>query len=365
MNSFHKLAFLLENFEVPSPAQQLLDRFLIGYPHDGKFHRFHDLEISACVHPNNAQANFGARAKEFGLSILSDPHDAVRDANAIVIVPAGPGAVASDELVSIALQAAPRGAVCFVHGVLASNLELARQQSRRAQSRNISLLAGTPTAVTWRLPEMDLPLGTTLVEALIVVQGRSLDAELNGLEGLLPIIERRRGGEKGVRNVRFLQGKEVWRAGDKGHWSWPLLAAAISRSDSPQGDPVKDGRTQDIVGLGLVPTLAREPRGWLLEHRDGLRSAILVLDGVVADLNFAVQARDRTIHSAQLYRPSPPTEHHFSRLAAVLEDFFRTGQAPWPLERNHLIAGVIETFTLPSARLTKGLKTPHLSIAYK
>src|SRR5439155_23070872 len=106
MNSFHKLAFLLENFEVPSPAQQLLDRFLIGYPHDGKFHRFHDLEISACVHPNNAQANFGARAKEFGLSILSDPHDAVRDANAIVIVPAGPGAVASDELVSIALQAA-------------------------------------------------------------------------------------------------------------------------------------------------------------------------------------------------------------------------------------------------------------------
>src|SRR2546427_7013829 len=147
------------------------------------------------------RATISARAKEFGLSILSDPHDAVRDAAAIVIVPAGPGAVASDVLVSIALQAAPRGAVCFVYGVLASSLEMARQQSTRANSRKISLLAGTPTAVTWRLPEMDLPLGTPLVEALIVVQGRSLDAELNGLEGLLPILERRREGENGVRNI--------------------------------------------------------------------------------------------------------------------------------------------------------------------
>ena len=140
-------------------------------------------------------------------------------------------------------------------------------------------------------------------------------------------------------------------------------ASALSRSHSPQGDPVVDGRTQDLVGLGLVPKLARHPRGWRLEHRDGLHSTILVLDGVVADFNFAVRARDGSIVSAQLYRAPAPAEQHFSRLTAVLEDFFRTGKAPWPVERNLLIAGLLEAFSRPASRSGKVVPTPWLEIA--
>jgi hypothetical protein len=190
-------------------------------------------------------------------------------------------------------------------------------------------------------------------------------AELHALEGLLPVIERRHGGASGVRSIRFLEGKELWKVGDRGIWSWPLLAAALSRSHSPQGDPVLDGRTQDLAGLGLVPKLARNPRGWLLEHRDGLRSAILVLDGVVADFNFAVKSRDGSIVSAQLFRAPAPAEQHFSRLAAVLEAFFRTGKAPWLIERNLLIAGLLEAFGRPSSRSGKIVPTPGLEIAYQ
>jgi hypothetical protein len=104
-----------------------------------------------------------------------------------------------------------------------------------AATRKISLLAGTAVTTTWRLPEMDLPLNTPLNEALIVVQGPALAAELNALEGLLPVIERRRGGEAGVRSIQLLEGKSVWRAGDEGRWSWALLASALSRSDALQG----------------------------------------------------------------------------------------------------------------------------------
>jgi hypothetical protein len=286
--------------------------------------------------------------------------------------------VANERLLQIALERAPGGATCFVHGALANTLERGRDLLNLARSRQIALLAGTPLGVTWRLPEVDLPLGTALAEGLIVVQLNPLSsqatppsppatlssAELHALEGLLPVIERRRGGEAGVRNLRFLEGQELWRAGDKGLWSWPLLAAAISRSDTPQGDPVLDGRTQDLVGLGLLPKLARHPRGWLLEHRDGLRTALLVLDGVVADFNFAVRARNDAVVSAQLFRAPPPAEHHFSRLAAVMEDFFRTGQSPWAVERNLLIAGLLETFRKPSARSGQWVKTPQLNITY-
>src|SRR5262249_21197895 len=155
----------------------------------------------------------------------------------------------------------------FVHGALANSLERAREFSRLARSRQIALLAGTPLGVTWRLPEVDLPRGTPLAEALIVVQLEAAatqasppspsatlgGAELHALEGLLPVIEWRRGGEAGVRAVRFLEGKDLWRAGDRGAWSWALLSSALSRSHTPQGDALLDARTQDLVGLGLVP----------------------------------------------------------------------------------------------------------------
>ncbi len=337
----------------------------MGYPRAGKFHGLEGLRVSACLLLNNNENSFGKRREDFSLTIKSNPEQAVRDADAIVIVPHGPGAVANDGLLRVALENAPEAAVCFVHGALASTLEKARQQAKLAETRKITLSAGTATAVTWRLPEMELPPGTPLAEALIVVQGRSLVAELNGLEGLLPVIERRQGGEAGIRSIRLIEGKKLWHAGDKGLWSWPLLAAAISRSDSPQGDPVTDGRTQDIVGLGLLPKLAREPRGWVLEHRDGLRSAILVLDGAVADFNFAVKARDGRIFSAQLYRPPPPSEHHFSQLASVMEDFFQSGKPPWPLERSLLIAGLLETFGRAATHLSERVETPELAIAYE
>jgi hypothetical protein len=98
----------------------------------------------------------------------------------------------------------------------------------------------------------------------------------------------------------------------------------------------------------LVKKLAHNPRGWILEHRDGLRSAILVLDGVVADANFAVRARDGAMISAQWYRPPGPNRCEFDSLVGVLEDFFRTARRPWPLERSVAIAKFLEQMAAAS-----------------
>jgi hypothetical protein len=336
-----KIAFILEEFAVPSPGQQLLDRFLLGYPAEGGFHQLSGCQVIAHAPWGAGDGDLNRRATDLSLRLAKTPAEAVADADGIVVVWRGVGAVANDAVLRSVLANARPGAACFVYGRLASGLEAARAMIALAASRQINLLSGTALGVTWRLPETALERGARIDEALIVVQGPAPGAEFEGLEGLLPVIEGRRGGEKGVRRARWVVGAEVWRAGEKGEWSWPLLAAAISRSDSPQGDPVKDGRTQNLVGLGLVPKLARSPRAWLVEHRDGLRSAVLCLDGVVADLNFAVRKADGGLVSAQIYRPPPPAQHEFSRLAGKIEGFFTTGHAPWAIARGELIAGLM------------------------
>ena len=377
MRAIRKIAFLLDEFASPSPGQQLLDRFLIGYPRDGALHTLEDAAVSAYL-AVSAESTFGMREEEFDLEVAPTAERAVAGAGAVVVVSRRPGAVANEAFLRIALEQAPEGAACFVHGVLANSLASARHFAAKAASRRIALLAGTPLCVTWRLPPVDLTPGTPLTEALIVVQVNPVaiqatppsppatlgGAELQALDGLLPVLERRRGGESGIRSVRFLEGKGLWRAGEKGQWSWPLLAAALSRSHTPQGDAVLDGRTQDLAGLGLVPKLARGPRGWLLEHCEGLRTAILVLDGVVADFNFAVRAQSGEVLSAQLFRAPTPAEHHFSRLAAVMEEFFRGASPPWPVQRNILIAGLLEKFHKPSSLSGLRQETPELNIAY-
>ena len=46
------------------------------------------------------------------------------------------------------------------------------------------------------------------------------------------MLERRKGGESGVKAVTCLTGKDVWKAGDEGLWSWELLEAALGRSET-------------------------------------------------------------------------------------------------------------------------------------
>jgi len=355
-----KLAFLLEDFQATSPGQQLLDRFLMGYPVDGALHEPKPGSVSAYVLITGNEPEFDRRPADHGLVVASTAEAAVEGADAVVIAARKPGAVANERLLRIALTRAREGAACFVHGALANSLESARALTAQAAGRGMPLLAGTALGVTWRLPEVVVPAGTALRQGLIVVQGAFPGAEFQALEGLLPFLEGRPGGEGGVRAVRFLDGPAVWRAGARGLWSQDLLAAALSRSDAPQGDAVLDGRTQDLWGLGLVPKLARSPRGWILEHADGLVSVILVLDGVVADFNVAVQPANGEVISAQLFRAPPPAEQHYSRLAAVVERFFASRQLPWPATRALLSAGLLEAMARPASRTGALFATPQL-----
>jgi hypothetical protein len=100
-----------------------------------------------------------------------------------------------------------------------------------------------------------------------------------------------------------------------------------------------------LVGLGLLEGLVKAPRGWLIEQDDGLEYAIAVMDGAIADYNVALQTRAGGIISAQVHRPPPPGEHHYSRLAAMLERYFVTGIPPWPLEQSELVRQVLERMT--------------------
>ncbi|MBL9215197.1 MAG: hypothetical protein JNG83_06955 [Opitutaceae bacterium] len=352
-----RLAFVVEEFGVPSPAQQLLDRFLVGYPWDGGFRRSQDTRVAAWLEGGaEGVGELNRRVRDFGLELGSSLPATVGGADAVLVVWRGSGAVANENLLRRVLENARPGAACFVHGVLASNGERARAWLDLARTRGLRLVAGTTLGVTWRLPAVDVPADAVVTEALALVQNPAGD--FAGLECLLPRIGRRRGGESGIRRVRVAEGAAFWQAAEEGAWPSDLLAAAIARSDTPQSGQGQDSRLWDIAGRGLLRDLARDPRALLLEHHDGLRAAVLVLDGVVDDYNFAVRLTSAETVSAQVYRPRPPGEHQYSALAAHLEDYLKGGAEPWAPGRGALIADVLAAAQLSAARSGEWIALP-------
>src|SRR5262249_37672533 len=150
-------------------------------------------------------AEVKSRALDFGLQMTGSLGEAVAGADAVAVVWRASGAKANPTLLEATLHAMPEGSRCFIHGALANEYWAAAKCVPIAARRGIALCAGTSMGVTYRLPNIELPFGRSVREALIVVQGAVPDAELDGLEALLPILARRRHGEAGIRYARFLQ----------------------------------------------------------------------------------------------------------------------------------------------------------------
>src|SRR5262249_25152434 len=106
MQPIRKITFLLEEFTTPSPAQQLLDRFLIGYPRDGAFHLPERATVSAHLMLPNNESDFDKRRDDFDLVIAPNAAQAVEGADAVVVASRKPGAVANDRFLQIALEGA-------------------------------------------------------------------------------------------------------------------------------------------------------------------------------------------------------------------------------------------------------------------
>ncbi|MEY4199730.1 MAG: hypothetical protein RLZZ265_1470, partial [Verrucomicrobiota bacterium] len=113
MKPLRQIAFVLEDFALQTPAQQLLDRFLLGYRRDGGFHKVESIKVVAHL-PGGANEALARRVAELGLTRAADVAAAARDADAIIVVPRADFPTPAEGNVTTVLAHAKRGASCFV-----------------------------------------------------------------------------------------------------------------------------------------------------------------------------------------------------------------------------------------------------------
>lgn len=237
-----------------------------------------------------------------------------------------------------------------------------------ARELNIPFMAGSSLPVTWRMPSIDMPYGAEVDEMLCVANGAVDSYDFHALEVIQCMAERRKGGETGVVAMQALRGDSVWQAMAKGNWAdggWDpqLFEACLSRSQTlAQGETF----SHRYPTQAQIKEWVEEPVAYRFEYADGVRSTMLLLNGLVGDFTFAARLKGTGQPISSLfYLPPNPNVTYSASLMSKAEETFLTGKSPYPIERTLLTTGLVEAGVRSLGTGQQRIETPHLAIRYQ
>jgi len=242
----------------------------------------------------------------------------------------------------------------FVDKHLADNWQDAKFIYDTARELTIPLMAGSSLPVLWRYPPADVRRDAKLKQ-VVALSYHTLDAYgFHALEMVQSLVERRSGGESGVRNVQCLVDGAVWEAGRRGDYDAELLQAALSRLKHP---PSFKGR--ELADLVPHPVL------FVIDYADGLRANIFTLNGAVGEWSSAWRYADDSVESTLFFTQEARPFMHFAYLVEGIDSMMQTGKPAWPVERTLLTSGVLDALLTSKKESSRRLETPYLAITYQ
>ena len=379
-----RIAVIATIYRYLSHAQHFADRFMVGYPYEGRWHRPDTQVVSLYIDQKPEGDQSTDRAREFGFSVYPTISEALRcggdklAVDAVLLIgehgeyPRNekgqvlyPRYEFFKECVKI-FEEAGRAVPIYNDKHLSYSFGKAQEMVADGHRLGFPILAGSSLPVTWRLPDVELPLDCEIESALMIGVGGSDPMDYHALEAMQCMVERRKGGETGVKAVQLIEGDGVWKAGEEGRWSKELLESALSRCDSPCGLTEEDGRTQDLLGSGELQKLVENPAAYLIERNDGLQTTLLMLNGAIRDYCFAARLKGVADPvSTQFFLPPTPNVTYSACLVAKIVEMIMTGVAPYPAERTLIVSGMLESCLTSRIQDHQHLETPHLRVEYR
>jgi len=251
---------------------------------------------------------------------------------------------------------------------LSWNWDWAREMYDTSRRMGFAFMAGSSLPVTWRIPSVEMPSGAPVREAVSVCYGGVDSYDFHGLETIQCMVERRTGGESGVKWVEAYRGDSFWKAYQDGVWAHDLMEAALCRSHTLT--PARQGFNDIFPSIDDMRRLVKDPVAYHYEHQDGLKCSMLLMSGLVRDFNFAARLDGRAEpFSVQMYLPMPDGRttlaNFFSPLVNNMEQMFLTGKPAYPVERTLLTTGLTAAGVESLFRKQTRYETPHLAIRYQ
>jgi len=378
-----KLAGVVTEYWRMSHAQHIIDRFLEGYGWDGEHHHPPMDLVSLYVDhvtPNDLSRERAARHPGMkiyptiaetltlggsklavdGVVLVGEHGKYFRNEKGQVQYPRYEF---FKEIVKV-FEASGRSVPVFNDKQLSWNWEWAKEMYDISRKMGFAFMSGSSLPVTWRTPSVEMPDGVKVTEAMCVCYGGVDSYDFHGLETIQCMVERRRGGESGVKWLEAYRGDRFWEAYERGVWPRDLVEAALARSHTLV--PARKDFQHVLPSMADMRRMVRNPVAYRYEHTDGLMCTMLLMSGLLRDFNFSARIDGRAEpFSTQMYLPMPDGRTtlatFFSPLVNNMEKMYLTGKPTYPVERTLLTTGLTAAGVESLYRGQTRQETPHLA----
>jgi hypothetical protein len=263
-----------------------------------------------------------------------------------------------DQIVAV-FQESGRVVPLFNDKHLSYRWDWADEMLQVARKLQIPFMAGSSVPLAERRPPLELPADSQIEEAVSIHSGGLESYDFHALEVLQSLVEARKGGETGVREVQLLEGDAVWQAAAEGHWSRDLADAAMRAQAGKDVGPLE---------TFAEPESRRSPpvHAILVTYRDGLRGTVLRIGQSSTRWAFACRLAEQPQPLGTSFYVGPWNNRNlFKALAHAIQAHIRDKQAPYPVERTHLVTGILAAAMDSRFEEHKRLSTPHLELVYQ
>ena len=238
---------------------------------------------------------------------------------------------------------------------LSYNWDDAKWMFDKSRELGFSLTGGSSIPFYFRKPEIELPADTPIKNSIVVGGAVDEGGIFHCIDVLQAFVDRRKGGETGVKSVQSIRGTEAPKWVGNNPWMIRLLNSIEKNSDMKQGTFQENSKANVCF----------------VEYNDGTKAA--VISGNDAGWTYAgeIEGQNDPEIISMLGFPGPYSQYHASNgLPHWITEMMVTGKEPYNAERLLLSTGIVNHYMESNwkngrySALGRRIETPYMNMTY-
>ena len=236
------------------------------------------------------------------------------------------------------------------------NWDDAKWMFDKSRELDFPLTGGSLLPVYYRKPEIELENDTPLKHSIVVGAAPDEGAIFHCIELLHAFVERRKGGETGVKSIQSIRGPESWKWVERNSWAADLLEAVAKRLELKPENYRANPRTNICV----------------IEYNDGTKAAIIGVP--LSGWTYAgeIEGQNEPTIVSLLNFPGPFDQYHASNAQPHwIVEMMLTKKEPFNAERLLLTTGITNFYMESNwegskySPVGRRIETPFLNMTYR
>ncbi|MFL6353587.1 MAG: hypothetical protein ACJ74Z_17290 [Bryobacteraceae bacterium] len=239
---------------------------------------------------------------------------------------------------------------------LSYNWDEAKWMFDKSRELKFPLTGGSSIPTYFRKPEIELAIDTPIKNSIVVGDTADEGAIFHCIDVLQSFVDRRKGGETGIKAVQSIRGPGTRAWVERNSWAGSLLEAVRKKFDLKPED-LEEHRNSNVCVVG---------------YNDGSKAAVLPGRGVGWTFAGEIEGqKDPTIVS-MLGFPGPISQYHAANaFEHWIIEMMLTGKEPFNAERLLLSTGIVNNYMESNwengrySAVGRRIEAPFLDIKYR